>query len=96
MVLVVQGASSPIPLKVPSNGKKKEASDCSNFHFDKSPPFLNIIDVNMNGEMFNNVTESCPVAASLKEKKKRERFHGSDFIYSREKPLISYISHDNV
>ena len=34
-------------------GKKTEASDWSILLFDEPPPFSNILDVNMNGEMFN-------------------------------------------
>ena len=50
----MQSAFSPIPLK---QGKKSEAYDWSNLRFDEPPPFSNIVDVNMNGEMFNYMAE---------------------------------------
>ena len=39
-----------------SNGKKTEPPDWSNLRFDESPPFSNIVDVNVNCEMFNYIT----------------------------------------
>ena len=36
-----------------SKRKKTEASDWPNLRFDEPPCFSNIVDVNMNGEMFN-------------------------------------------
>ena len=40
-----------------SNGKKTKASDWSNLRFHELPPFSNTVDVNMNSEMINNMTE---------------------------------------
>ena len=41
-----------------SIGKKTEASDWSNLHFEEPPAFSNITDANMVGEMFSCMRES--------------------------------------
>ena len=54
-----------------SNEKKTEASDWSNLHLDEPCPFSNIVDVNINAEMFNYMTEFAFLVNYGFQKKKK-------------------------